>query len=166
MVPTDDVPRRLHDTAFFRPARIWLPERRIMLRKFSHGLRAVRIARLGFAAFLIVAVGAQLEAKGVTKSSKTSWPSAELIFSTESAPESTEEDTFLVQTWIPDFDDDEPLFTCLPVFTPDLSETKSSNPARFRKLADDDGCGVMLRMLPWNFLSIRVGSDEFVLPII
>jgi len=137
-----------------------------MFRKSSHSLQAIRIARLSFAILFILAVGAQLEAKGVTKSSKKSWPSAQLLFSSEAAPESMEDDTFPVQTWIPDFDDDEPLFTCLPVFTPELSATKSSNPAHFRKLADDDGCGVMLRMLPWNFLSVRVGSDEFFLPII
>ena len=137
-----------------------------MFRKSSHSLRSVRIARLLFASFLIAAVGAQLEAKGITSTSKKSWPSAQLNFSSLAATESMEDDTFRVQTWIPDFDDDEPLFTCLPVFTPNLFETKWSNPARFRKLSDDDGCGVMLRMLPWNFLSVPVGRDEFVLPII
>ena len=138
-----------------------------MFSKSSHSLRAVRVARLLFAAFLIVAVGAQLEAKGVTSSSKKSWPSAQLNFSSPAAAESMEDDTFRVQTWIPDFDDDEPLFTCFPVFTPNLFATKSSkNPARFRKLNDDDGCGVILRTLPWNFLSVPVGRDEFVLPII
>jgi hypothetical protein len=137
-----------------------------MIRNSSQSPRVARIASLLLVTLLIAAVGAPLEAKGVTKLSKELRPSAELQFSDEAEPETLSGETFLVQTWIPGFDDDEPVFTCAPIFTPSLSETKSSNHARFRKLEEDDGCGVMLRMLPWNFQSIRVGSDEFFLPII
>ena len=118
-----------------------------MFRTSKPGLRAARIASLLLATLLIAAHGTPLEAKGVTKLLK--------------------ESTFTVQTWIPGFDDDEPVFTCAPISTPGLMQTKSSNHARFRKLSDDEnGCGVRLRMLPWNFQSIRVDGDELFLPII
>jgi hypothetical protein len=137
-----------------------------MFRNFSPGLRASRIASLLLATLLVVAVGTTLEAKGVTKLLKESRPSTELQFNDEAEPESLSGETFLVQTWIPGFDDDEPIFTCAPIFTPSLSETKSSIHAHFRKLEDESSCGVRLWILPWNFQSIRVGSDEYFLPII
>jgi hypothetical protein len=137
-----------------------------MFRNSSQILRAARITSLLFATLLIAAVGSPLEAKGVTNLSKKSRPSTELQFSSEVEPESPSDETFLVQTWIPGFDDDEPAFTCSPISAPNLLQAKSSHHSRFRKLADDNGCGVMLRMLPWNFQSVRVGSEDFILPII
>jgi hypothetical protein len=137
-----------------------------MLRNSSPGLRAARIASLLLATLFIAAFGTPLEAKGVTKLSRESRLRTELQFSGEAAPENPPDETFRVQTWIPGFDDDEPVFTCAPISTPNVSQTKSSSHARFRKLEDNDGCGVILRMLPWNFQSIRIGSDEIILPII
>ena len=137
-----------------------------MFINFSPGLHAVRIASLLLATLLIAAFGAPLEAKGVTNLSKESRLNTGLQFSSEIAPESPSDETFRVQTWIPGFDDDEPVFTCSPIFTPILMETKSSNHARFGKLAAVDGCGVILRMLPWSFRAIPTGRVEFFLPII
>jgi hypothetical protein len=139
-----------------------------MIRNSIPSPRVSRIASLLLATLLVAAVGTPLEAKGVTKLLKESRLSAELQFGdeAEAEPESQSGETFLVQTWIPGFDDDEPVFTCAPAFAPSLSETKSSNHARFRKLQDDAGCGIMLWMLPWKFQSIRAGGDEIELPII
>ena len=137
-----------------------------MFRNSSPGLRAARIASLLLATLLIAAFGAPLEAKGVTKLSKESPLSVELRFSSEKTPESPSGETFRVQTWIPGFDDNGPVFTYSPTSTPNLLATKSSNHARFWKLADVDGCGVMLRMLPWNFQSVPVRRDKIFLPII
>jgi len=123
-----------------------------------------------FAILLIVAVGMPLEAKGVTKLLKQSKLSAELQFSDEAEaepqPETLSGETFLVQTWIPGFDDDESPSTCAPTANPNLLETSSSNHTHSRKLEYENGCGIMLWMLPWKFQSIRAGGDEFVLPII
>jgi hypothetical protein len=119
-----------------------------------------------FAILLIVAVGTPLEAKGVTKLLKDSRLSAEVQFSDEEEPASSSDETFLVQTWIPGFDDDEQIFTCSPGFTSNLLETKSSNHAHFRKVENENSCGVMLWMLPWKFQSVPVGGDEILLPII
>lgn len=137
-----------------------------MFRNSSPGLSAARIASPLLATLLIAAFGAPLEAKGVTQLSKESRLSVELRFSSEMAPESPSGETFRVQTWIPGFDDDEPVFTCSPISTPNLLATKSSNHERFGKLADVDGCGVMLRMLPWNFQSVPVRRGKIFLPII
>ena len=138
-----------------------------MFRNSNPGLRAARIVSLLLATLLIAAHGTPLEAKGVTKLLNESRPSIELQFSDEAEPESPSGETFTVQTWIPGFDDDEPVFTCAPISEPSLMQTKSWNHARFRKLSDDEnGCGVRLRTLPWNFQSIRVDGDELFLPII
>ena|SRR5436190_2104901 len=139
-----------------------------MFRNVRSGLHATRIGSALFATLLIAAVGTPLQAKGVTKLLKESTLSAQLQFSdeAEAEPESPSGETFLVQTWIPGFDDDESPLTCAPTSTPNLLETGLSDHAHLRKLEYENGCGIMFWILPWKFQSIRAGGDEFVLPII
>src|SRR6187399_225592 len=107
----DDVYRRSHDSAFSRPARVCLHERRLMFRNSS----------LAFTTLLIAAVAAPLHASGVTKVSENSRLSAEPQFNVAIAPESSTEETIHVQTWIPGFDDGEPVSVCSPILTPKFS---------------------------------------------
>jgi len=137
-----------------------------MFRNFSQSLRAGRIVSLVFATLLIAAVTAPLEASGVTNLSEESRLTAELQFSPDVAPASPPDETIRVHIWIPGFDDDEPVFICSPIPTPNPSVKKSSNHGRTGKLAGVDACNGMLRMLPWITPSAPLGRVEFLLPII
>jgi len=119
-----------------------------------------RNSSLALTALLIAAVAAPLQASGVTKVSKTLQLNLEPQFSAAIAPESSPEETIRVQTWIPGFDDEEPVFACSPTTTPTFSAKESWNRTRA------DACGGVLRMLPWISHPVPAGRVHFLLPIL
>jgi len=132
-----------------------------MFRNFNHKFRIARIASLVFAALLIAAAAAPLQASGVTKVSESSRQrSIEPLFTAMITSMSSSEETIQIQTWIPGFDDDEPVFFCSPVTTPNFSLKESWN------RTSAGACGRSLRMLPWISHPVPAGRVHFLLPIL
>ena len=119
-----------------------------------------RNSSLVFTTLLIAAVAAPLQASGVTKVSENSRLSAEPQFNVAIAQESSTEETIHVQTWIPGFDDGEPISVCSPILTPKFSVKESWN------RTSAVGCGGVLRVLPWISHPVPAGRVHFLLPIL